>query len=416
VAPIASSVYKTPGVYVEDVPSSVHTITGVGTSTAAFVGTAPDADAYVNQPKYIENWGSFERLYAVKNRIPTELALAVSGFFANSNGGGRCYIVNDGGNGLGGGGGAPGKRQGLDVLEELDDVQLICTPGYRGAAASDATLTHCEKMKDRFAILDGPPKIETLATLRRGAKAPAPARPAEGEKGAAPTPSLGDVQRPRDSKYGAFYFPWLQMKNPFKVKGDDQPDTVSVPPCGHVAGLYARVDGSRGVHKTPANETLVNAIDLACNVTPGEQGTLNESGINIIRNVDGNIKVMGGRTLYADGDENKYLSVMRTKIMVAQSILRGTNWVVFEPNDYSLWKKIVRNLRDFLGTLLDAGVFRGKTPEEAFFVKCDEENNPPATVAQGFVFIDVGLAIVTPAEFIVFRIGQHSDSAEAGEV
>jgi phage tail sheath protein FI len=179
---------------------------------------------------------------------------------------------------------------------------------------------------------------------------------------------------------------------------------VVVDPCGHVAGIYARTDALRGVHKAPANEQIMGILGLDIAVTAAEQGDLNQNGINVLRNIGGAPRIWGARTL---SDRNKYVPVKRTLIMIEQSIQRGTNWVVFEPNDEPLWKSIRRDVGRFLAGIHSSGALTGRTPQEAYFVQCNAENNPPESIDLGFVFVDIGVAIVKPAEFIVFRIGQQ---------
>lgn len=400
-AAILSSVYKTPGVYVEEVPSGSRPIDAVGTSTPAFVGVAPDVAARLNVPTYIENFESFRRLYAVQSRESRPLALAVRGFF--DNGGGRCCIVNHGDGGLNGG--SFGQRKGLDVLEELDDIAIVCVPGHHTADAYEQAILHCEKMKNRFAILDPPEEISSLEALRRVATLSPPA-PADAKATAASAATATSALRPRSSNYAAFYAPHLYVSDPL----GNPSKMVFAPPCGHVAGIFARTDGTRGVHKAPANEVVRGALGLRYNITPIEQGSLNEKGVNVIRMVSGATRVWGARTLEEQDLSWRYVNVRRTAIMIEESIVRGTTWTVFEPNDDSLRKGIRKNVSEFLGQIYRAGALVGTTPEDAFFVKCDAENNPPESVNAGFVVVEIGLAIVRPAEFIVFRIGQHAEN------
>jgi len=407
VTAILSSVYKTPGVYVEEVPGGSRPIDAVGTSTVGFVGRAPDIEARVNVPTFIENFQSFARFYAVQNQTATPLALAVRGFF--DNGGRRCCIVNEGTLGLTGG--TFGKRQGLDALEEVDEVAIVCIPGHDDVASWEAAISHCEKMKDRIAILDGNAEISSLEALTRTATA-VPARSVGGLKD--DPVSQPQALRPRtsDGGYAAFYVPHIYVSNPF---GDDVSKTVLAPPCGHIAGIYSRSDASRGVHKAPANEVIAGALGLKYSITAIEQGSLNEKGVNVLRMISGGLRVWGARTLAEQASPWRYINVRRTFMMIEESIQRGTAWVVFEPNDETLWKNIKRNIRAFLEQIYYSGALVGRTPDEAFYVKCDAENNPPDSVDAGFVVVDIGIAVVRPAEFIVFRIGQHAERAERTE-
>ncbi|MCE7929694.1 MAG: phage tail sheath family protein, partial [Chloroflexi bacterium CFX7] len=205
------------------------------------------------------------------------------------------------------------------------------------------------------------------------------------------------------------YYPWIQVANP--TPGAASP-TILVPPSGHMAGIWARSDGERGVHKAPANEVIRGVIGLPINITSSEQGQLNPAGINCIRSFPGRgIRVWGARTLSSD-PAWRYLNVRRLFNYVEKSLENGTQWVVFEPNDYALWQRVKRDVSAFLKRVWMDGALFGQTPEEAFFVKCDAENNPPETRDVGQLIIDVGIAPVKPAEFVIFRISQFTPGAE----
>ncbi len=303
-----------------------------------------------------------------------------------------------------------------EVLEEVDEVAIVAAPGYVDAGSYDALLTHCEKMQDRVAILDAPQDVPVLENLLKVATVDAPARPrrpapAAGEPPAPAEPaSKSDGLKPRSSDrgYGAFYAPWITVRDPF-----DPTLLVNVPPSGALAGIYARTDAQRGVHKAPANELVRGALNVTQNITRHEQGELNQNGVNCIRffPTDG-IRVWGARTLADGASEWRYLNVRRLFNMVEESITRATRWVVFEPNDQTLWKSIKRDISAFLTRLWRDGALMGQTPEEAFFVKCDNETNPPDVIDAGQVVTLIGIAPVKPAEFIIFRIGQHAAGTE----
>ncbi|MHB1295094.1 MAG: phage tail sheath subtilisin-like domain-containing protein [Anaerolineae bacterium] len=291
------------------------------------------------------------------------------------------------------------KREGIGALEALDDVTMVCVPDLMSAftqgaidlngvkAVQTAVLNHCERMRYRFAILDAPPGLS----------------PQE----------IGDWrmnQAGYDSKYGALYYPWIAMPNPVGANGA----TMLVPPCGHIAGIYARTDNERGVHKAPANEVVAGAIGLEINVTKGEQDGLNPMGVNCIRAFPGRgIRVWGARTLASDPSW-RYINVRRLFNYVEASIERGTQWVVFEPNDQDLWARVRRDISAFLRMVWRSGALFGATPEEAFYVKCDEELNPLEVRDAGQLIIEIGMAPVKPAEFVIVRISQWAGpNAEA---
>jgi phage tail sheath protein FI len=416
--------YLAPGVYVEEVPAGDRPIEAVGSSTAAFVGAAPNGDARLNEAIGLNNWSEFLRTY-VRSDSSTEhspLAQAVYGFFAN--GGSRCFVVN-----VGAGqpivGDAKG-RKGVDVLEAFDEVAIVAAPGYSDPASQDALLSHCEKMRDRFAVLDAPPlaeagSIEQLTQVAQvGADTQSKAKAADAKAGDASatvdaaasspnSPARGGLRaRASDGGYGALYFPEIRVRN---VLNSGQ--VVVTPPSGYVAGIYARTDTQRGVHKAPANELVRGALGVTYQVTQQEQETLNPSGVNCIRFfLNEGIRVWGARTLAGSSSEWRYVPVRRLFNMVEESIGRATRWVVFEPNDVSLWKRIIRDVRAFLMLLWSQGALMGRTPEQAFFVKCDEETNPPEVIAAGQVVILIGIAPVKPAEFVIFRIGQGVASTQ----
>ncbi|MBM7116779.1 phage tail sheath C-terminal domain-containing protein [Archangium primigenium] len=392
-----ATTYLTPGIYVEEVSRGPKPLEAGGTSTAGFVGRAPDLSAHLHEAVAIHHWSHFVKEFCqTKEPQSTPLSLAVHGFFQN--GGRRCFVVNIGDSpSLVGGGGT--RRGGLDVLREVDEVAIVAAPGFTDPSAYNALLTHAEQMQQRVAVLDAPEDatVEQLcqvgAVNRERTEAGAPDA----------TPRRAPGVRARDSKYGAYYTPWVSLYDPF-----DPRKLVNAPPSGHVAGIYARVDGTRGVHKPPANEQVRAAEGLAVSLTREELGVLNQSGVNCIRFFpQEGIKVWGARTLSSD-PEWRYLNVRRLFCMVEEAIARGTRWVVFEPNDLTLRRSVVRDVGAFLRRLWRDGALVGRTEQEAFFVQCDEETNPPEVVDAGQLVALIGLAPVKPAEFIIFRIGQYA--------
>ncbi|MEM7049074.1 MAG: phage tail sheath C-terminal domain-containing protein [Acidobacteriota bacterium] len=401
--------YLTPGIYVEEVPGGARPIEMVGTSTAAFVGAAPASSARPNEAVAINNWTEFLKVFVQEGDASTPLSQAVFGFFLN--GGGRCWVVNVGA-------GKPvvaagSERGGLQLLEEVEEISIVSIPGYHDAASYEAALSHCEKLQDRVAILDPPMDPSSIDQLTRVITPDLP--PAGGDKGkddggSGKTKKGGSAAglRPRvsDGGFGTFYFPRIAVRDPLAG------DLVWVTPSGHLAGIWARTDGTRGVHKAPANEVVRGALDVSYRLTRDEQGVLNQKGVNCIRFFAGEgIRVWGARTLAPSSSEWRYLNVRRLFIMVEESIARSTRWIVFEPNDRSLWKTIQRDISAFLERVWRSGALMGSTPEEAFFVKCDEETNPTEDIDAGIVTTLIGLAPVKPAEFVVFRISQQAPGA-----
>ena len=394
-------VYNAPGIYVQEVSGGARPIQAVGTSTAAFVGVAPDAKAPRDRAIACNNWSQFVATFASSdNPRSTPLSHAVYGFFLN--GGTRCYVVAvESGKPIVGSG---KKRAGLDLLESVDEVAIVAAPGFTDAASYDALLSHCENSSDRVAILDSVESADDIAKLTEVAK---PSGGSGSESGA--TAGL----RPRLSKggYGAFYYPWITVRDPFNAA-----QNVNVAPSGHLAGIWARSDATRGVHKAPANETIRGALDVSHTLTRQEQAVLNPEGVNVIRffQQEG-VVVWGARTVDDGSSEWRYLSVRRLFNMIEESIANSTRWIVFEPNDQTLWKSIRRDINAFLTRVWRDGALMGSTPEEAFFVKCDEETNPPENIDAGIVTTLIGIAPVKPAEFIVFKISQFEGGTETEE-
>jgi len=284
-------------------------------------------------------------------------------------------------------------RKGMGTLETLDDVTMLCCPDLMAVppdvelnrdkfletvkSVQTAMITHCERMGDRVAILDAPP-------------------------GATPQ-EIKDWRNNiagYDSSYATLYYPWIQVDDPIQNR------PIPVPPCGHVAGVWARNDNTRGVHKAPANEIVLGATGLTYTMTKGEQDTLNPDGVNCIRSFPGRgIRIWGARTLTSNPSW-RYLNVRRLFNMIEKSIERGTQWVVFEPNDMMLWARVRRDVGSFLSTVWSDGALFGASPAQAFFVKCDEELNPSESRDLGRLIIEIGIAPVKPAEFVIFRISQ----------
>jgi phage tail sheath protein FI len=208
---------------------------------------------------------------------------------------------------------------------------------------------------------------------------------------------------PGQTDYAAVYFPWIQVFDP-ATKAQK-----FVPPSGHMAGIYARVDTTRGVHKAPANEVVFGATGLKYEISKAQQDGLNPHGVDCIRRLNGNVRVWGARTVGGSANpDHPYVSTRRLFIFLRESIDRGLQWAVFEPNNADLWAKITRGVSAFLHTVWRSGALFGGTPQEAFFVKCDAETNPPAVRDAGQVVTEIGVALTKPAEFVVFKLGQKT--------
>ncbi|MBE1489299.1 phage tail sheath family protein [Plantactinospora soyae] len=284
-------------------------------------------------------------------------------------------------------------RTGFGGLEAIDEITMVAVPDLMSAyqqgrlglddvkAVQLAVISHCEQMADRMAILDPPPELTARQVL-----------------------SWRQDATGYDSRFAALYYPWIRVFDP--ASGQHR----FMPPSGHVAGLWSRTDTERGVHKAPANDVLRGVIEVQNSVTKGEQDLLNPVGVNCIRTFPGRgIRVWGARTLSSDPSW-RYINVRRLFNYIEESILLGTQWSVFEPNDERLWGTIRRNIAAFLTEEWRGGALFGSTAAEAFYVKCDRETNPPESVDRGRVVCEVGVCPVKPAEFVIFRLSQYSDS------
>ncbi|HEY5933087.1 MAG TPA: phage tail sheath subtilisin-like domain-containing protein [Kofleriaceae bacterium] len=285
-------------------------------------------------------------------------------------GGADAYIGVDNG---------PGNRSGIQAFKDLTEVRLIAAPGRTTAAVQMALISQCELMRYRFAILDSRrDDLDPMALLGH--------------------------RNLYDTSFAAYYAPWLGVT----LAGQ----TRWLPPSGFMAGICARVDNQRGVWKAPANEMPFNVVDLRTRFTTGEQDILNPRGVNLIRRFDeGGIRVWGARTLSSD-PELKYINVRRTLISIEATIERNTQWVVFEPNTPETWDRVAASIRAYLETQWREGALFGRSVDEAFFVRCDETTMTEDDVMNGRLICHIGVAIVRPAEFVIFRIEQITGFAK----
>jgi phage tail sheath protein FI len=285
----------------------------------------------------------------------------------------------------------PAERYGLGALEAVEDVDLLCIPDLFAArefsgrsgfrlprdveAVQEAMITHCERLRDRFAILDVPPGAGYEQVLQ--------------------------WRRQFDSAFAAFYFPWLIIPQ------NDRRRRRAVPPSAFVAGVYARSDERHGVHKPPANEIIEGIVDLDVLLSDTHLGLLNHEQVNCIKNVaTRGLRIWGARTISSDTDW-RYVNVRRIFNALRRSLDHGTQWVTFEPNTPTLWGNVARNVQVFLERLWRQGYFQGSSPDQGFYVRCDQTTNTRETVDAGLLICEVGIAPVKPAEFIVFRIKQE---------
>jgi hypothetical protein len=302
--------------------------------------------------------------------------------------------------------------RGLRILEEIDEVSILCAPDAvfvppsstrtssplegRAESLADewsrtrpgeetalviyrAMIDQCERLRDRVAILDFPRDQNDFTKLKTW-------------------------KEKLETRFGAIYYPWLKVPDPLRGEGDSR----RVPTAGHVAGVYARIDNQFGVHRSPANASVEFVTDVMDRVTDLGQQRLNPYGINTIRAFPNRgIRVWGARSLAQPDDTDwRYIHARRLMCMIEESVGKSTHWAVFEPNDFTLRQTLVHSLSVFLGAIWRGGGLKGSRPSDGFYVKCDETNNPPAVVDAGQIVCEVGVAVAAPMEFLVFQIHQ----------
>jgi phage tail sheath protein FI len=280
-------------------------------------------------------------------------------------------------------------RDYLKLLEPIDEVSLVAVPGCTRTAAQQEIVLHCEKMFDRFAILDSLPKTVDLAAVKT---------------------QRASLTGRLDKGFAALYYPWITLKDPSRNA------VVAQPPSGHIAGIYAQTDNTRGVHKAPANVGIAGASGLERRLSDIDQGFINPDGVNALRILPGRGMpvVYGART--TAGDRNwQYINIRRLFLFLEESIQESLSLSVFEPNDLALWQKLKRTITEFLTRVWRDGALFGATAKDAFYVRIDEALNPPSTRKLGRLYIEIGVQPVYPAEFIVVRIGIWDGGSEVAE-
>ena len=372
---------STPGVYIDEIAIGASPIAGVSTSIVGFVGVT-EKGTNASEAVFISSWKAFEDTFGGHTADAPYMAQAVFSFF--SNGGTQCYIVNvtesDGdtftaNDYTGASSTDPTTRTGLALLEAYDDISIICIPGISDGTVQAAMITHCESSKYKFCILD--PKenssISDITTLKSALVS---------TKG-----------------YGALYYPWITVLD------------RNTPPSGAVAGIYARSDSERGVHKAPANEVLRNVTKLEINLSNADQGPLNLAGINCLRSFAGRGNLVWGARTLASDPTWKYVNIRRLFIYLEKSIEEATQWVVFEPNNGMLWARVKQTISNFLTNVWRDGALMGTSPEEAFFVRCGRDTMTQTDIDNGKLIVQIGVSPTKPAEFVIFEIAQWTGDA-----
>lgn len=275
----------------------------------------------------------------------------------------------------------PGKRSGIQAFIDNNEVSILSVPGITDPQVALTLVAHCENLTNRFAVLDIPKDLKAVA-------------------------DIVDYRNFFDSEYAAMYHPWVRVLDPLTK------NTIAIPPSGSIAGVYARTDNTRGVHKAPANEIVSACVGLDCNYTSGEQDILNPKGVNLIRSFPGQgIRVWGARTV-SSNSLWRYVNVRRLFIFIEESIRRSTNWVVFEPNDQLLWLRVRRTIEIFLGDVWRTGALMGASEDEAFFVDIGPNTMSQGDIDSGRLICVIGVAPVKPAEFVIFRVTQKTNGAQ----
>lgn len=380
------SLYQSPGVHIESAGDRYIPLEKVETGVTAFLGVTGKGPR--NEPTRV---GSYEQYAKVFGEVDSFMSQSIRGFF--DNGGKTAYVLDvepEGGldptpdDFIGQQGTVP---RGLQALERIEHVDLIVAPdlmwqykrsvGFQEPshilAVQRAMIEHCEKLHDRFCLLDSLPGHNIQEAVK--------------------------WREHFDSSHASFYFPWIKVR-----KGEEV--LAPLPPSGHIAGTIARNDHLEGVHRAPANQPVEGLVDVAQRVRKRERDYCFDHRINTLIPFPGRgIRVWGARTLASD-PAFVQINVRRLFILIRKSVEKYAQWVVFEPNEESLWKKIVRSVNVFLDDLWREGALVGATGSEAYYVKCDEETNPPEARDVGQLICEIGVAPVKPAEFIVVRIHQ----------
>ena len=368
--------FTIPGVYVQDLSASARIISAVPMHAAVFIGQTRHADTQ-HQATPITNYAEFAQRFGIFNtdiratrKTGTDyLTYAVQGFFEN--GGRKLHVLPLEDPGL------TGYDKALQRVDDLPDATLVVLPGYSTLPAAEYArlnqiLTgYAQTWRKRMVFIEPPPGADLVA--------------------------LRAIRRTLDSSYAAMYTPWLKMHDK-SLRRD-----IFVPPGGHIAGLYAHTELTRGIHKSPANLPLLGITGFERAITEQEQAQLNPEGINALRTLQGRHMVWGARTLSSD-PEWRYVAVRRYALFIEQSLQEGLQWVVFKPNAEPLWAQVRLSVTNFMLAQWRNGALQGAKPEEAFVVRMDRSTMTQADIDAGRLILEVGIAPLKPADFVVLHI------------
>ncbi|GAB5437140.1 phage tail sheath family protein [Falsiruegeria mediterranea] len=354
--------FSGPGVYVEELQGDAPSIVMCGTSVTVLIGHLPVSDLPIETLLPVLSNGSSDLQYS--DWPDCVLKRAVHGFVQN--GGRDLYVL-----------GVPAndtkiETEPLELLDRNLDIHLVAAPGFVDAQSHAALIDHCETHENRFAVLDGPAQVSNAS-------------------------DFAGIPLARTGK-AAMYLPWF-------LAGNKDAPTEPTPPSGHVCGVFARVAHDRGVWKAPANERVIDAHVLTQDLTDADQEGLNAANVNALRQIKGRgIRIWGARTRAPKGHEMRYVSERRLMSMVEQSLLRGIEWVAFEPNEPPTWTRVRAQVSAFLTAIWRSGALVGETVEQSYFVRCGPETMTQSDLDQGRLVCEVGVSTLRPAEFSILRI------------
>jgi uncharacterized protein len=411
---------RTPGMYIEWRAQSLAGRAALPTGVPVFVGFVKPGAFAADAPRarWFDRWERFDAAFSAARASPL-LVHAVRGFFEN--GGERCLVVPVQADydiaadqatyanamQLAGNLGAPFDQG--ELLDDMEDIDLVCVPDamtpvierYRDWVfdVQARATEHCARMGERFALLDAMSVGRNALAIEK-----------DDRLQAALSATIAQWQT-LPARHGALYFPWIEVK---ALPVDGVQTTVRVPPCGHIAGVFARSDRRVGVYKAPGNEPLEGVVDIDFDLADTDQAALNEAGINCLREWPGRgLRVWGARTL-CDRPELRYVNVTRLMLTVKRELEYHLRDLVFEPNNESLWGNVADRLTGYFADLYLSGALKGSEAAEAFFVKCDAETNSMEERDTGTVVALAGLAPVVPAEFLIVRITQSAAGVTVG--
>ena len=384
---------QTPGVYIEEIESGSRPIEGVATSIAVFIGETETGSEYENIPTLVTSSEELITKFGYYSDTAPYMAPAVLSFFLN--GGSNAFIVKTPDStdaSIIGSNNETGLGTGLTSLVDIDQITIVAAPGITTPLVIEALIAHCELLKDRIAILDA---AESTASVMDFIDID--------------TGYINDIVSVNG--FAALYTPWYKTAVEYIDTADNdtlKTKEIFIPPSGAMAGIYARNDSERGVHKAPANMQVRGALELKVNYNGSEQELLNPKGVNCIREFPGRgILVWGARTVASD-PQWKYVSVRRLHIFLEVSIYESTKWVVFEANTQVIWTKVRQSIENFLMLQWRNGALQGNSPRNAFYVKCGRETMTQEDIINGRLVCEIGVATMRPAEFILFRISQRT--------